>query len=273
VPTLDRPDGIELHTEERGDGPPVVIAAYWSMHPSSFEPLIAELQGDYRVITYHDRGNGSSTRTGPYDLDTSSADLEAVIEEVAGPDTIVVATADGSTRAVKVVARRPDLVRAVVTVGGAPVGRAAIGEFDAMVGSETVVDAFIAQVATDYRSALRGILTATNKQLDEDELRRRVAIQLEHSPADAAVERLRSWAADDPTALAREAGDRLWFLWASGLGGGWFPDGADYERMIRRELPDSHLVPVDDGFISRPDQVAAVVREITAPAAAVAERS
>lgn len=272
MPTLDRPDGIELHTEERGDGPPVVIAPYWSMHPSSFEPLIGELERDYRVITYHDRGTGSSTRTGPYDLEASAADLEAVIEGVAGPDTIVIATADGSNRAVRVAARRRDLVRAVVTVGGAPVRRSAIAEFDAMVGSETVVDAFIESAATDYRSALRGMLTATNQQLDDDGLRERVAMQIEHSPAEGAIERLRAWAADDATAPAREAGDRLWFLWAPGLGGGWFPDGKDYERMMRRELPDAHLVPVDDGFISRPDQVAAVVREITVPAATMAER-
>ena len=142
--------------------------------------------------------------------------------EEAGGDAIVVATADGSNRAVRVIAQHP--VRAVVTIGGAPVGRAAIAEFDAMVGSETVVDAFIEQNETNYRSALRGILAATNAQLDDEGVRKRVAIQLEHSPAEAAVPRLRAWAADDPTEMARAAGDRLWLLYAPGLGGGgWFP--------------------------------------------------
>jgi pimeloyl-ACP methyl ester carboxylesterase len=272
VPTLRRPGGIELHTEEHGAGPPVVIAAYWSMHPSSFGPLIAELEDDFRVVTYHDRGTGSSTHAGPYDIETSAGDLEAVIEEVAGPDAIVIATADGCNRAVRVAARRPELVRAVVTIGGAPVGRSAIQEFDAMVGSQTVVDAFLAQVATDYRSALRGILGATNQQLDEDGLRERVAMQIEHSPAEGANARLRAWAADDATEAAREAGDRLWFLNSPGQGGGWFPDGPDYERMIRHELPDAHVVPVDDGFISRPDQVGEIVRKITSPAPAAVER-
>ena len=93
------------------------------------------------------------------------------------------------------------------------------------------------------------------------------------APDDAqAVERLRAWAADDPTSQAREAGDRLWFLWAAGLGGGWFPDGKDYERMMRRELPDAHVEPVADGFISRPDEVAGVIRRIMASAEATAER-
>jgi hypothetical protein len=43
VPTVSRPDGVELHWEERGEGPLVVVAAYWSMHPSTFDPLIGEL--------------------------------------------------------------------------------------------------------------------------------------------------------------------------------------------------------------------------------------
>jgi pimeloyl-ACP methyl ester carboxylesterase len=271
VPILERPDDVEIHWRQRGEGPLVVLASYWSMHPSNFEPLIGELEGDYRVVTFDDRGTGSSTRAGPYDLDTSAADLEAVIE-AAGPDAIVIATADGSNRAARVAARRADLVRAVVTVGGAPVARPAIREFDAMVGSETVVDAFIEMAATDYRSALRAMLAGTNQQLDGDGLRERVAIQVAYAPAEAAVPRVRAWAADDATAHARAAGDRLWFLRASGLGGGWFPDGEDYERMIRRELPEAHVEAVDDGFISRPDQVAAVVRRITAAARAPAER-
>lgn len=272
MPRLKRPGDIEIHWEEQGEGPLVVIASYWSMHPSSFDPLREELSPDHRVVSYHDRGAGESTREGPYDLETAAEDLEAVVEE-AGGDAVVVATADGSNRAVRVIARRPDLIRAVVTIGGAPVGREAIANFDAMVGSDTVVNAFIEQTETNYRSALRGMLSATNQQLDEDGVRERVAIQLEHSPAEAAVPRLRAWAADDATGVARSAGDRLWFLYAPGLGGGWFPDGEDYERMMRRELPDAHIQRVDDGFISRPDQVADVVRRITAAAPATAERT
>src|SRR4051794_41773806 len=96
------------------------------MHPSSFEPLVGELEGDYRVVTYHDRGTGSSTRRGPYDLDTSAADLEAVIE-TAGGEAIVIAIADGCNRAVRGAAARPGLVPAGGAVGGAPGARAAVG--------------------------------------------------------------------------------------------------------------------------------------------------
>ena len=261
---LERPDGVEIHWEERGEGPLVVLSPYWSMHPSSFEGLLGELAPDHRVVAFDDRGTGWSTHSGPYDLETSADDLEAVTG-AAGGDAVVVATADGCNRGVRVTARRPDLVRAVVTVGGAPVVRPAMAGSDALVASETVVDAFLELASTDYRSALRGVMSATNARLDDDEIRRRVAMQVDHTPAEAAVPRLRAWADDDATALAVDAGDRLWFLMAPGLGGGWFPDGDEYDRMIRRTLPEAHVERVDDGFISRPDQVAAVVRRITAP--------
>jgi pimeloyl-ACP methyl ester carboxylesterase len=266
--TLERPDGVELHWEERGDGPLVVLGSYWSMHPTTFEPLIAELDGDHRVVLYHDRGTGSSTRRGPYDLETSSRDLEAVTC-AAGGHAVVVTTADGCNRTVRVAARRPELVRAMITVGGAPLPRSAIDEYEAMLSSDTVVEAFLELAKTDYRSALRSLMGATNPQLGEEGMRRRVAIQVEHAPEEAGVARLQAWAADDATDYARAAAERLWFLSAPDMTGGWFPSGADYERMIRAEIPGAHVERVDDGLVSRPDQTASVIRRITAPEAAL----
>lgn len=269
MPTVARPDGVELRWEERGEGPLVVMAAYWSMHPSTFDPLVAELEADHRLVRYDDRGTGESTRRGPYDIETAADDLEAVVD-AAGGDAVAITTADGCNRAVRVAARRPDLIRAMVTVGGAPLPRSTIAKYEAMVASDAVVEAFLEMARTDYRSALRTLMSATNPQLDDDGLRERVAIQVKHAPEDSAVTRLEAWATDDATPWAGAVADRLWFLSSPEIGGGWFPRGADYERMIREELPGAHLERVDDGFVSRPDQTAAVVRRITASARAPA---
>jgi len=51
--TLNRPAASRSTGEKGGDGPFVVISSYWSMHPSSFEPLTRELRDDHRVVTYH----------------------------------------------------------------------------------------------------------------------------------------------------------------------------------------------------------------------------
>jgi pimeloyl-ACP methyl ester carboxylesterase len=272
VPTLKLPDGAELYWEERGEGPLVVIASYWSTHPSVFEPLTEELVSDHRVVRYDDRGAGQSSSSGPFDMETAADDLEAVTQ-AAGPEAVIVATADGCNRAVRVAARRRDLVAGVVIVGGAPVTRESFQGSEAMISSDVVVNAFFEMVGTDYRGALRSVLGATNEQMDEDELRERVRGQAEYSPAAAAVPRLRAWM-DDAAAeeSARLAGDRLWFLRAPQMGGGWFPQGEEYERLIVRTFPEARIDTVDDGFVSRPDQTAAVVRRITASSRAAAGR-
>lgn len=261
MPGTERPDGVEIHWVERGEGPLVVLSCYWSFHPSVFEPITEELQRDHRVVRYDDRGTGESTKAGPYDLDTAISDLEAVIEAAGGP-AVVVATADGVHRAVRVGARRPDLVEAVVAIG-LPLGRKAYASSDALASSETVVQALIEMAGTDYRSALRTIVTATNPQMTEDELRERVRIQAEHAPPEAAVPRLRDWTEADSTREAQALGEKLWLLHSPRLGGGWFPTGAELATTIERVLPEAHVQEVADGLVSRPDLTAGVVRRIT----------
>ena len=162
------------------------------------------------------------------------------------------------------VAARTDLIDAVVCVGGPPIGRSRLGALDAMITSEVVVDTLLQQVETDYRGALRSLLSATNRNMTEDELRERVAAQIEHSPAEAAVARLRAYAGDDPFEHSLACGGRLHVLVGEALGGPWFPSGDEAERIAERELPEARVGRVADGVISRPDQTAAVVRELTA---------
>jgi pimeloyl-ACP methyl ester carboxylesterase len=263
MPTVPRPDGVEIHWEERGEGPLVVIAGYWSMFPPIFDGLMEELEDDHRVVLYHDRGTGRSTRRGPYDMDTSAADLAAVIE-AAGPPAVVLCSGDGANRTVRVAAARPDLIQAMVCVGGAPVGRKTFTDSDVMAASDAVVGALMSQVETDYRGALRGVLTATNPQMSEEELRERVSAQSEHSPHEAAVARMRAWIDDDPADEARAVGDRLWIGVSENLGGGWFPSGADLARRVRKGLPEAHVVELADGYVSRPDETASIIRRVIA---------
>ena len=263
MPRLSLGHGVEMHYEERGSGPLVVIASYWSMHPSALEPLTAELVSDHRVVRYDDRGTGQSTRTGPYDLATSSGDLAALLRELGEP-AVIVGVADGPARAVRVAAEHPELVAGIVCPAGAPIGRANFAGGDALATSEAVVDALLQQIETDYRGALRGLVGPTNLQMSEDELRARIAAQAEHVPVEAGAPRLRAWASDDPIDFARAAGPKLWVLVTEAQTGGWFPVGAELAEVVRRLLPDANVAEVADGWVSRPDETAAVVRRITA---------
>ncbi len=269
MPRLQRPDEIELHWEERGEGPLVVLASYWSTHPSVFEPLVDDLCRDHRLVRYDDRGTGQSTHAGPYDLDTGAADLEAVIE-AAGGLAVVVAIADGPHRAVRAAANRPDLVEAVVAVGGPPISREALEGSEVMASSDAVVGALLEMAGADYRAALRSLVGSTNPQMSDEELRDRVRAQAEYAPAEAAVARLTAWAEADSTDQARALGPRLWILHAESLGGGWLPQGQALVELVHELLPQARLERVEDGMLSRPDQTAAVVRRITSRVRAAA---
>jgi pimeloyl-ACP methyl ester carboxylesterase len=258
---LRRADGVEIYWEERGEGPLVVLAAQFFGFPETFEGLVHDLARDHRVAIYHLRGTGNSSRHGPYDIDQDADDLAALIAELGGP-ALVVAVGDGTSRAVKAAALRPELVSAVVSAGGNPVGRSAATGTESLAGSDSVLDALLGMIETDYRSALRTMLDTANPQLDSEGLRDRLNRTVEHCPHDAAVPRMRSWIVDDATEQAQALGDRLWLL-EHGQNP-WFP--IEVARRTRKFLPEAHIEEVEDGPLTRPDITAAVVRTLTAPA-------
>jgi pimeloyl-ACP methyl ester carboxylesterase len=263
VASLEREKGIAIHWEEQGQGPLVVLAPYSIFHPSVYDPIAAELAPDHRVVRYDDRGAGRSTRRGPHDMNTGAGDLAAVIE-ASGEAAVIVGLGDGANRAVRVCAERPELVEAMVIPGGLPAGRHRLGQFEAMASSDTVVDAFLSMCETDYRGALRSLVTAGNPQMSEEEIRERVRLQAEYLPQETAVARLRAWVEDDSLEAARACGDRLWMLSAENTGGGWFPSGRQAAKLSRQLFPDAHVEEIEEGIVSRPDLTAAVVRRVTA---------
>jgi pimeloyl-ACP methyl ester carboxylesterase len=267
MPTLVRPDGIELHWEEEGSGPTMMLAPWWSGHPAVYEGLLSDLARDHRVVTWDARGTGESTRSGPYDMETDCADLEAILEHVGGAS--VTSVADGTNRACRVAAARPELVAAVMVFGAGPFALTHFQGEEGMISSGTVVNAFLEMLERDYRGALRTVLSATNSQMSEEELRERVAAQISYWPQDAAVARVRAWAEDDPAEAARELGERLWIFSAPDAAGAWLPPAEERRRLIEAHMPDAHLEETESGTgpVSNPDLVAGRIREIIAEAA------
>lgn len=263
MPRLNRPDGVEIHWEQRGEGPPVVISPHaWAL-PELFDPLIAELEGECRIVRYDARGTGRSSRNGPHDMETGAADLVAVVEE-AGPPAVVAAMADAGGRAARAGAEHPDEVAAVVAIGTAPISIEELRGTDALVASPTVVDAFLDMLATDYRGAIRPLMTAVNSQWSEQEVRDRLDKQVDHTPQDVMVERIRAWSEDDPGEFGRRLGGRLWMLLSPDTAGPWFPSPGTLDADLRRLLPEGRRHDIEDGIITRPELTADVIRTVLA---------
>ncbi|MFL5819936.1 MAG: alpha/beta fold hydrolase [Solirubrobacteraceae bacterium] len=260
---LERPGGIGLHWEQRGDGPLVVVGGMFNTPPSVLDGLMADLAADHKVVTYDLRGNGRSTRAGPYDVATDAEDLGAVIE-AADPPAVVVALGYGVHPAVRLTAARPDLVTAIVVSGTLPLSRAPGQAEGGLSASGSVLQAFTTMYDVDHRAAMRTTVSSGNPNLTEDQIRDRVEEMVEYSPAEAGAARLRSWIADDLSEDGAAMGDRLWVLYYEG--NPWFP--AALAEGMRDVLPNAHFQAVEDGAISRPDLTAAAVRRITQAAPA-----
>ena len=263
MPRLRRPDGVEIEWQVQGAEGPLVALALMAVQPLAVsDPIVAELAADHRMVTYHQRGTGGSTRRGPYDMDTGAADLAAVVED-AGGDALVVGLGDGARRAIRAAEDRPDLIHTVVVSGELPLGPitgtdGSSGE--ALSNSPAVLDALLGMLETDYRAGLRTMFASSGEgDWDEDAVRMRIdAIEAE-CPREVAVARMRAWVEDDTRPHARALGDRLWFL--------HFPGNAWFQGTlgaIRRTLPEARFEPVSEGVISAPDENAAVIRRILA---------
>src|SRR5437868_1996020 len=133
---------VRLWWEERGDGPSVLFATSYIQHPDVMAGLLDALAREHRVVTYHARGTGESTRGGPYDMGTDVEDLLA-IADAAGPIAAAVANGDASNRAVHAAARRPDLIPHVVSMETLPLPPGEATETDALVGSGSVLAALV----------------------------------------------------------------------------------------------------------------------------------
>jgi pimeloyl-ACP methyl ester carboxylesterase len=267
MPRLRRPDGAEIEWRIQGQEGPLVALAPMTLQPTSAcAPIAADLAADHRVLTYHLRGTGGSSRTGPYDMETDAADLAAVVEE-AGGDALAIALGDGARRAVRAATERPDLIHTVVISGELPLGRiGGGGSAEALSNSPAVLDALLGMLETDYRMGLHTMFASSGEgEWHDSALRERLDAVEAQCPREAGVPRLRAWIEDDSREHGRALGDRLWYLHFPG--NAWFQGSLE---AIRRGLPEARFVPVSEGVISRPEENAVAIRQILATRRAAA---
>ena len=177
---------------------------------------------------------------------------------------VIVGLGDAATAPFASAPSGPISSQAMVVPGGMPAGRERLEGSEAMASSDTVVDAFLSMCETDYRGALRSLVTAGNPQMNEEEIRERVRLQAEYLPQETRWPDCASGWTTIRCKPARSCGERLWLLCAENTGGGWFPSGREAAKLSRQLFPDAHVEEIEDGILSRPDLTAAVVRRVTA---------
>jgi pimeloyl-ACP methyl ester carboxylesterase len=236
----------------------VAVANQFFAPLSVFDGLMDLLAERHRLVTYDPRGIGSSSAQGPYELATDAKDLAVLIEATCDGPVLIAAMGDGSNRAVHVGVDRPELVQAVVCVSGNPVSRVAGQGGDGLAASDSVIEALLSMMGTDYRGALRTMISTANPDLGDDAVRSRVNASVERCPQEAGAPRMRSWIDDEALGPSRALGGGLWIL-EDGTNP-WF---LETTKRTAELLPEAHVHAVENGAVSRPDIAASYISALT----------
>lgn len=105
-------DGLSLRFDDDGSGPAIVLLHGLSLSRRTWDGLVPDLMGRFRVVRLDQRGHGESSHApGTYVLDTYLADTVAFLEEIVRAPSILVGHSLGGVIAHGVAQTRPDLVR------------------------------------------------------------------------------------------------------------------------------------------------------------------
>ena len=136
MPTLTT-DATSIYYEDAGprDAPALVLSHSLFLGHWMFEAQATEFASRYRVIRYDHRGQGRSARhpREELDMDTLAADAAALIERLELGPCMFCGVSMGGFVALRLAARRPELLSSVVVAGSSGDREQRIDEFDPLV--------------------------------------------------------------------------------------------------------------------------------------------
>ena len=111
-------NGIELHVNEEGNGPILILVHGLNGYKESMYPVRNLMKDNYCVITYDARGHGQSEKPPQYTLDDHAEDLIALAKEYGKGERVRVwGYSMGSYIAMKALQKSPELFDKVILMG------------------------------------------------------------------------------------------------------------------------------------------------------------
>jgi pimeloyl-ACP methyl ester carboxylesterase len=115
-----RVNGVELHYESVGEGPPLVFSHEFGGGYRSWEPQVAYFARWYRCLTYNHRGFPPSDvpeATDAYSQDVLVEDLRALLDHLGIASAHMVGLSLGGNVVLNLALRHPALCRSIVVAG------------------------------------------------------------------------------------------------------------------------------------------------------------
>jgi pimeloyl-ACP methyl ester carboxylesterase len=116
MPTIER-DGLQIHFEDVGSGPPVVLGHSFLCSGEMWAPQVPALAERHRVINIDERGHGrSGNLTEPFDLYDMVADVVAVLDALEIERAVWAGLSIGGMVAMRAAITVPDRVAGLILV-------------------------------------------------------------------------------------------------------------------------------------------------------------
>ena len=111
-------NGNRLYFEITGDGPQTIVFSHGAfLDHTLWEHVVAELSGDYRCVTWDERGHGMSECNGPFDYWDAAHDALGLLELAGADSGVFVGMSQGGWLSQRAALIAPDRVRGLVLQG------------------------------------------------------------------------------------------------------------------------------------------------------------
>ena len=110
-------NGVTLtYSDTGGDGEPVVLSHGYLMDSAMFDPQVAALAPEYRVITWDERGFGGSRATGEFSYWDSARDVLGLLDHLGVERAVLGGMSQGGFLSLRAALLAPERVRALVLI-------------------------------------------------------------------------------------------------------------------------------------------------------------
>ena len=110
-------NGVTItYHDSGGDGPAVVLSLGYLMDSSMFDPQVAALAPEYRVITWDERGFGDTKAGGPFGYWDSASDVLGLLDHLGIERAVLGGMSQGGFLSLRAALQAPQRVRALVLI-------------------------------------------------------------------------------------------------------------------------------------------------------------
>lgn len=110
-------NGIPVDYADSGGGAPVVVLSHgFQMDQSMFDAQVASLAGEFRVITWDQRGNGGTPAPGPFTYWDSARDVLALLDHLGVERAVLGGMSQGGFLSLRAALLAPERVSGLILI-------------------------------------------------------------------------------------------------------------------------------------------------------------